>query len=318
MPTARVNGLSLFYEEAGQGTPLVFVHEFAGEARSWHLQVRFFARRYRTIAYNARGYPPSDVPEDPKAYSQDQAVDDIRGLLDALGIRKAHICGLSMGGYATLHFGLRYPERALSLVVAGAGYGSVPGDRERFRRDVEETARRFERDGMKAVAEFYTKSPTRVQFTDKDPAGWREFYDMFCAQSARGHALTMRGVQMTRPSVYELEAGMEGMTVPTLIVTGDEDEPCLEPALFMKRKIRSSGLVVIPKAGHTVNLEDPEVFNRAILDFLTAVDAGRWPMRNPASHSASNMNSCTRNGTSKVSAEGVVSGAAAVHTTSLT
>ena len=287
MPTARVNGLSLFYEEAGQGTPLVFVHEFAGEARSWHLQVRFFARRYRTIAYNARGYPPSDVPEDPKAYSQDQAVDDIRGLLDALGIRKAHICGLSMGGYATLHFGLRYPERALSLVVAGAGYGSVPGDRERFRRDVEETARRFERDGMRAVAEFYTMGPTRVQFTDKDPAGWREFYDMFCAQSARGHAFTMRGVQMARPSVYELEAGMERMTVPTLIVTGDEDEPCLEPALFMKRRIRSSGLVVIPKAGHTVNLEDPEAFNRAVLDFLTAVDAGRWPMRNPASLSAS-------------------------------
>jgi pimeloyl-ACP methyl ester carboxylesterase len=287
MPTAQVNGVSLFYEEVGEGTPLVFVHEFAGEARSWHLQVRFFARRYRTIAYNARGYPPSDVPEDPKAYSQDQAADDIRGLLDALGIRKAHICGLSMGGYATLHFGLRYPERALSLVVAGAGYGSVPGEREKFRRDVEETARRFERDGMNAVAEFYTKGPTRVQFRDKDPAGWQEFYGMFCAQSAKGHALTMRGVQMSRPSVYELEAGMERMTVPTLIVTGDEDEPCLEPAIFMKRKIRSSGLVVMPKAGHTVNLEDPDAFNRAVLDFLTAVDSGRWPLRNPASVSAS-------------------------------
>jgi len=287
MPTARVNGVDLFYEEAGEGTPLVFVHEFAGEARSWHLQVRFFARRYRTIAYSARGYPPSDVPEDPKAYSQDQAADDIRGLLDALGIRKAHICGLSMGGYATLHFGLRYSERALSLVVAGAGYGSVPGEREKFRRDVDETARRFERDGMKAVAEFYTKGPTRVQFRDKDPAGWQEFYEMFCAQSAKGHALTMRGVQMSRPSVYELEAGMERMTVPTLIVTGDEDEPCLEPAIFMKRKIRSSGLVVMPKAGHTVNLEDPDAFNRAVLDFLTAVDAGRWPLRNPASLSAS-------------------------------
>jgi pimeloyl-ACP methyl ester carboxylesterase len=287
MPTAQVNGLSLFYEEVGEGPPLVFVHEFAGEARSWHLQVRFFARRYRTIACNARGYPPSDVPDDPTAYSQDQAADDIRGLLDALGIRKAHICGLSMGGYATLHFGLRYPERALSLVVAGAGYGSVAGEREKFRRDVEETARRFERDGMKAVAEFYTKGPTRVQFKDKDPAGWQEFYDMFCAQSAKGHALTMRGVQMSRPSVYELEAAMERMTVPTLIVTGDEDEPCLEPAIFMKRKIRSSGLVVMPKAGHTVNLEDPDAFNRAVLDFLTAVDAGRWPLRNPASVSAS-------------------------------
>jgi pimeloyl-ACP methyl ester carboxylesterase len=287
MPTAQVNGVSLFYEEVGEGTPLVFVHEFAGDARSWHLQVRFFARRYRTIAYNARGYPPSDVPEDPKAYSQDQAADDIRGLLDALGIRKAHICGLSMGGYATLHFGLRYPERALSLVVAGAGYGSVAGEREKFRRDVEETATRFERDGMKAVAEFYTKGPTRVQFMDKDPAGWQEFYDMFCAQSAKGHALTMRGVQMSRPSVYELEAGMERMTVPTLIMTGDEDEPCLEPGIFMKRKIPSSGLVVMPKAGHTINLEDPDAFNRAVLDFLTAVDAGRWPLRNPGSRSAS-------------------------------
>jgi pimeloyl-ACP methyl ester carboxylesterase len=208
-------------------------------------------------------------------------------MLDALGIQKAHICGLSMGGYATLHFGLRYPERALSLVVAGAGYGSVAGERERFRRDVEETARRFEQDGMKAVAEFYTKGPTRVQFSDKDPAGWQEFYDMFCRQSAKGHALTMRGVQMTRPSVYDLEAEMERLAVPTLIVTGDEDEPCLEPALFMKRKIRSAGLVVMPKAGHTVNLEDPEAFNRAVLDFLTAVDAGRWPLRNPGSVSAS-------------------------------
>jgi len=287
MPKARVNGVQLFYEETGRGTPLVFVHEFAGDAQSWHLQVRFFSRRYRTIAYNARGYPPSEVPDDPKAYSQAQAADDIRGLLDALEITKAHICGLSMGGYATLHFGLRYPERALSLVVAGAGYGSVPADQEKFRRDVDETARRFEREGMVAVAEFYTKGPTRVQLMDKDPRGWQEFYDQFVAQSAKGHALTMRGVQMTRPSIYELEAGMERLTVPTLIVTGDEDEPCLEPAIFMKRKIRSAGLVVIPKAGHTVNLEDPDLFNRAVLDFLTAVDAGRWPLRNPASVSAS-------------------------------
>jgi len=288
MPFAKVDdGVKLYYEEAGQGAPLIFVHEFAGDAKSWHLQVRCFARRYRTIVYNARGYPPSDVPEDRAAYSQDRAVDDIRGVLDHLGIAKAHVCGLSMGGYATLHFGLRFPDRALSLVVAGAGYGSVMADREKFRRDSEEVARRFETDGMAAVAAFYAKGPTRVQFLDKDPVGWKEFYEQFAAQSAKGHALTMRGVQMKRPSVYELEAGLEKLTVPTLIMTGDEDEPCLEPGLFMKRKIRSSGLVVLPKAGHTINLEDPEAFNRAVLDFLTAVDAGRWPLRNPASQSES-------------------------------
>ena len=287
MPHARVNGVNLFYEETGQGLPLIFVHEFAGDSASWHLQVRCFSRRYRTIAYNARGYPPSDVPEDPRAYSQDQAVDDIVGVLDHLGIAKAHVCGLSMGGYASLHFGLRYPQRALSITVAGAGYGSVPAERDKFRQDSGEVARRFEADGMAKVAEFYTKGPTRVQFMDKDPRGWKEFYDQFAAQSAEGHARTMRGVQMSRPSVYELEAGLETLEVPTLIVTGDEDDPCLEPGIFMKRKIRSSALVVLPRSGHTINLEEPEAFNRALLDFLTAVDAGRWPLRNPLSQTGS-------------------------------
>jgi pimeloyl-ACP methyl ester carboxylesterase len=287
MPHAPVNGVKLFYEETGQGLPLIFVHEFAGDYASWHLQVRFFARRYRTIVYNARGYPPSDVPEDPRAYSQDHAVDDIVGVLDHLGIAKAHVCGLSMGGYASLHFGLRYPQRALSITVAGAGYGSVAAERDRFRKDSEEVARRFEVDGMAKVAEFYTKGPTRVQFMDKDPHGWNEFYEQFAAQSARGHALTMRGVQMSRPSVYELEAGLERLEVPTLIVTGDEDDPCLEPGIFMKRKIRSAALVVLPRSGHTINLEEPEAFNRALLDFLTAVDAGRWPLRNPLSQTGS-------------------------------
>jgi pimeloyl-ACP methyl ester carboxylesterase len=288
MAKVRVDdGVSLYYEEVGQGTPLVFVHEFAGEAASWEPQVRFFARRYRTIAYNARGYPPSDVPGDVSAYSQDRAADDIRGVLDGLGITRAHVCGLSMGGYATLHFGLRHPSRALSLVVAGAGYGSVAAERERFRQDSALTARRLEEDGMKAVAEFYARGPTRVQFLDKDPQGWRAFYERLAAGSAVGHALTLRGVQMTRPSVFELGDRLQRLDVPTLIMTGDEDEPCLEPALFLKRMIPMAGLVVMPKAGHAINLEEPDLFNRAVLDFLTAVDAGRWPRRNPASQTGS-------------------------------
>jgi pimeloyl-ACP methyl ester carboxylesterase len=287
MPHASVDGVKLYYEETGTGVPLVFVHEFAGDCRSWHLQVRCFARRYRCIAFNARGYPPSDVPEDPGAYSQQRAVDDIKGVLDHLGIARAHICGLSMGGYATLIFGLCYPERALSLTVAGCGYGSVAADREAFRKDSELVARRFEADGMAKVADFYSRGPTRVQFIDKDPQGWQEFRDQLAAGSARGHALTLRGVQMTRPSVFELATRLERLDVPTLVVTGDEDEPCLEPAIFMKRKIPGAALVVMPKAGHTINLEDPEAFNRALLDFLTAVDTGRWTRRNPASLAAS-------------------------------
>jgi pimeloyl-ACP methyl ester carboxylesterase len=192
-----------------------------------------------------------------------------------------------MGGYATLHFGIRHPDRALSLVVAGCGYGSVAAERAQWKRDVEATAQRFLTEPMAVLADVYCQGPTRVQFRDKDPRGWQEFHDLFAAQSALGHGLTMRGVQLTRPSVYELERELEGLTVPTLIVTGDEDEPCLEPGIFLKRKIRSAGLVVMPKSGHTINLEEPEAFNRAVLDFLTAVEAGRWGLRNPSSQTGS-------------------------------
>src|SRR2546430_660326 len=247
--------------------------------------------RYQIVgsdeAEPARGYPPSYVPTEPKAYSQDQAADDIRGLLDALRLTKAHVCGLSMGGYATLHFGLRYPERALSLVVAGAGYGSVPGDRAKFHADAELTARRFEADGMPKTADLYAKGPTRVQFMDKDPLGWREFHRQLAEGSALGHALTLRGVQQTRPSIFDLGAALEKLEVPTLIMAGDEDDPCLEPAIFMKRKIPTAAPVVSPKTGLTDNLEEPEAFNRAVLDFLTAVDAGKWTRRNPASQTGS-------------------------------
>jgi pimeloyl-ACP methyl ester carboxylesterase len=275
--------VSLYYEEVGEGRPIVFVHEFAGDCRSWRPQVQFFARRYRTVAFNARGYPPSSVPDDVAAYSQDLAADDIKGVMDHLRIDKAHVVGLSMGGFATLHFGLRHPERAFSLVVAGAGYGSVRADREKFRQDAELTAQKIEQDGMGRSADFYAKGPTRVQFIDKDPVGWKEFYEQLAAGSTQGHAMTLRGVQMTRPSILDLGDRLEKLDVPTLIMTGDEDEPCLEPAIFMKRKIPTSGLVVMPKAGHTINLEDPDLFNRTVLDFLTAVDAGRWTRRNPLS-----------------------------------
>lgn len=286
MPTAPVNGVNLYFEDTGSGTPIVFVHEFAGDYRSWEPQVRHFSRTYRCVTYNARGYPPSDVPEQVAAYSQDIAVDDLRGVLDHLGLEQAHVVGFSMGGFAALIFGIRHPARCRSLVIAGCGYGS-DADRSKWEQDVEAVARRFEEDGMARTADFYARGPTRVQFQDKDPRGWQAFYDQFAAASAPGHALTMRGVQRLRPSVPQLADGMRGLTVPTLVVTGDEDEPCLEPGLFMKRTIHSSALVVMPRCGHTVNLEDPEAFNAHLAGFFAQVDAGRWTLRNPASLSAS-------------------------------
>src|SRR5262247_1582245 len=135
MPMAPVNGIKLYYEVTGSGYPLLFAHEFAGDYRSWEPQVRHFARRYQVITYNARGYPPSDVPEEVNAYSQEQAADDIVELLRHLDIPQAHLVGLSMGGYAVLHVGLSHPSVARSMIVAGCGYGSVPGDREKFQQD---------------------------------------------------------------------------------------------------------------------------------------------------------------------------------------
>jgi len=274
MPVARVNGVELYYEAAGEGTPLVFSHEFAGSLESWEPQLDFFARRYRCIAYNHRGYPPSTVPDDPAAYSEEQLVDDLRSLLDALGIARAHICGLSMGGAVALKFAIAHPDRCLGVVVAGAGGGS--GSREQWQRDALHTIETFERQGTEAVAEFYTRGPARVQYLRKDPRGWQRFYDLFRGHSAKGSALTMRGVQLKRRTIFEVEEELRGIQPPICIMVGDEDETCLEPALLMKRRIPNAGLWILPKSGHAINLEEPGLFNAAVLDFLSAVEQGRW------------------------------------------
>jgi pimeloyl-ACP methyl ester carboxylesterase len=275
------DNVNLFYEETGSGTPVVFVHEFAGDCRSWEPQVRAFARRYRCIAFNARGWTPSEVPQDVTAYSQARARDDIRSVLDGLGIDKAHICGLSMGGFATLHFGLTYPERALSLVAAGVGYGAEKSEREKFRSEATVIAARLEKEGMAAFAEAYAYGPTRVQFENKDPRGFAEFKRQLAEHSARGAANTQLGVQRERPSIFDLEPQLRALQVPTLILNGDEDWPCLLPGVFMKRVIPSAALQLIPNSGHAINIEEPDAFNAAVAAFWAQVDAGRWPMRDP-------------------------------------
>jgi pimeloyl-ACP methyl ester carboxylesterase len=245
------------------------------------LQMRYFGQRYRCIAYNARGYPPSDVPDDGERYSQERARDDIRSVLDALKIDKAHIVGLSMGGFATLHFGFTYPERARSLVVAGCGYGATPDKRGQFAAEAEAAAANFEKLTMAKAGEGYALGPTRVQFQNKDPRGWREFADQLAGNSTEGAARTMRGVQKRRPSLFDLVEQMKTISVPTLIMTGDEDWPCLEPAILMKRTIPTAALVVMPNAGHTINLEEPAAFNQHISDFFHTVDVGAWRKRDP-------------------------------------
>jgi pimeloyl-ACP methyl ester carboxylesterase len=282
MPYATADdGVSLWYDETGAGFPVLFIHEFAGDHRSWEPQVRHFSRDYRCVRYNARGYPPSDVPTDPARYSQDRAVADAVAVLDQLDIERAHVVGLSMGGFCTLHLGLRHPERTASLVVAGCGYGAQPETQAAFRAECEALAVAFETDGSASVAQWYALGPARVQFQNKNPRGWAEFASALAEHSPVGSALTTRGVQKSRPSLYDLGDQLAALTVPTLLIAGDEDERCLEPALMLKRAIPTAGLVMLPKTGHTCNLEEPDLFNRTVRDFLTAAEHEAWGERDP-------------------------------------
>jgi pimeloyl-ACP methyl ester carboxylesterase len=280
MPTLSTDdGVKLYYEETGSGVPIVFVHEFAGDYRTWEPQVRHFSRRYRCIAYNARGYPPSDVPADVERYSQQRACDDIRSVLDGLGIQRAHVVGNSMGGFASLHFGIAHSDRALSCVVAGCGYGAHPAQYAQFQAQSRALAKTMIEEGMAKVAATYGHGPARLQLQAKDPRGFAEFIRNFSEHSAQGSANTMLGYQARRPSLYDLTADMARIEAPVLIVAGDEDDPTLEPSLLMKRTIPGAALAVLPGSGHMTNLEEPALFNRLLEDFFRQVESGRWTKR---------------------------------------
>ena len=289
MPYAPSNGARLYYEEVGRGTPIVFVHEFADDLYSWEAQMRFFSRRYRCIAFNARGYPPSDVPRAVSKYSQAIATDDIASVMRHLKIRKAHVIGCSMGGYAVVHFGLRYARMAHSLTAIGVGYGSDPDKRSQFLRDTEIMARRFDELGTQEAVKPYQVGPARVQFQNKDPRGFAHFCAEFARHSALGSANTLRGVQAKRPTIYSLERGLAKLKVPLHMMTGDEDNNCLEPGIFIKRVCPSAWLTVVPATGHGVNLEEPDLFNSLIAEFLAQVESGRWRQRDPRSLNKSTM-----------------------------
>jgi len=289
MPYADSDGVKLYYEETGRGTPIVFVHEFSGDLRSWEPQMRYFGRRYRCVAFNARGYPPSEVPAKVSMYTHRQAADDLLNLLRRLGIARAHVIGCSMGAYTTLQFGLRCPRRALSLTVIGAGAGSDPATHKQFLKASAATAKRFEEGGLAAALRPYRSAGNRIQLGNKDPRAFREFFRRFLEHSALGHANTVRGVQMRRPPILGMAGSLARLTVPTHVVVGDEDETSLDTGVFLKRVCPAARLTIAPATGHLVNNEEPELFNRIADEFLGLVDSGRWRPRDPRSLNPSTM-----------------------------
>lgn len=274
--TTTDDGVALHWAETGSGPPLLLIHEFGGDSRSWRPQLAHFARRHRCLTFDARGYPPSDVPTDPGAYSQARAVADAVAVLDAAGVDRAHVIGNSMGGFCALHLGLHHPDRARSLVVAGCGYGAHPDRADAFRAESLALAALYETEGAAATARSYGASPARLLLRVKDPAGYAEHLTIMAEHDARGAALTMRGVQAARPSLYDLRDRLTAMPVPTLIVAGDADDGALDASLMLRRTLPSAGLAVLARSGHLTNLEEPALFNQLVEQFHAQVQAGRW------------------------------------------
>jgi pimeloyl-ACP methyl ester carboxylesterase len=279
MPYVDADGARLYYEEAGRGTPVVFAHEFSGDLWSWEKQIQHFSRRYRCIAFNARGYPPSEVPKALSAYSHRHAVDDIAAVMRALGVRKAHIMGCSMGSRSTLDFGLDYPRMAISLTMIGIGSGADPRNRAAFARATEARARDYEEGGLAEVLKKLRNAPNRIQLRQKNPRAFDDFCRRFLQHSAQGCANITRRVQGRRPSLFNMERALRAMKVPAHVVVGDEDPTAIEAGLFMKRVSPAVRLTVVPASGHLVNLEEPDLLHRITEDFYALVDSGQWRAR---------------------------------------
>jgi len=276
MPYVDAAGVKLYVEETGHGYPIIFVHELGSDLRIWDAQVRHFSRGFRCIAYNARGYPPSDVPEDAGLYGWEAAVDDIDAVMRGLGLDRAHIVGTSMGAYAALQFGLRYPKKASGIVAAAAGSGCSPSQRDAWLKQTQILARSFIDRGMNVMAEKIAHSPTRIQLKYKDPTSWCDFAERLRQLSVQGLSRTMLRYQMLRPSLHDLRERFARMTTPVLLAVGDEDAPCLDTNLMLKSVIPGAGLWICPNTGHTINLEEPAAFNAQVEGFLSDVELGRW------------------------------------------
>ena len=276
MPYIQADGAQLYYEEAGMGTPIVFVHEFSGDLYSWEKQIQHFSRRYRCIAFNARGYPPSEVPKQLSHYSHRHAVDDIAAVMRALKIKKAHIVGCSMGSRSTLDFGLDYPRMAMSLTMIGVGSGADPRNREAFAKASEARAREYEEAGLAVVLKKLQVAPNRIRLKTKNPRAWEDFCRRFMDHSAQGCANITRRVQGRRPSLYGMGKALAAMRVPAHVIVGDEDPAAVDSGIFMKRVSPAVRLSVVAATGHLVNLEEPDLLHVLTEDFFALVESGRW------------------------------------------
>ena len=276
MPYIQSDGASLYFEAAGTGTPIIFAHEFSGDLWSWEKQIQHFSRHYHCIAFNARGYPPSEAPVSPSRYSHKKAVDDVAVVMRHLKVSKAHIVGCSMGSRTTLDFGLRYPRMAMSLTMIGIGSGGDPRNAEAFKLAAESRAQSYEEGGLTEVLKGLCKADNRIQLKRKNPRAFEDFCRRFMNHSEQGCAHVTRQVMARRASLFSMEKALRAMKTPAHVVVGDEDPGAINSGLFMKQVCPAVRLSVVPATGHLVNLEEPDLLHSMTEDFFALVESKKW------------------------------------------
>jgi pimeloyl-ACP methyl ester carboxylesterase len=268
MPLVELEHIRLYYEEHGRGPALVLAHGHACGVRSWDPQLRGLTDQYRMIVYDARGHGLSDAPRELSAYSQQHMVDDLCGLMDHLGLRTAAVGGLSMGGNVALNFALAHPDRVSALILADTGAGS--DNTARMLTRSLQGADVLESGGIEAYVDWAMSHPAFARFASRGPEQERFIRSCLMTNRAHGLALSTRGVQAQRPSIYVLEAQLRGLEMPVLLIVGEHDQACVPVHAFMGRTIPKATHHVLPGAGHLTNLETPEAFNRLVAEFLDA------------------------------------------------
>ena len=269
MPEAAASdGTQLWFETTGVGPALLLAHELGSDARQWREQVETLSDRFRCIVPNARGYPPSAVPDSDEAYLWDRFASDIGAVLDAAGERRAVVMGWSMGAYAALQFARLHPERVRGLVLVGIGSGSPSGDMAPWRLQMRDLAEAWLEDPRRA-ARMLAEAPNRQALRRLNPAAFEAWLADLEGHSPQGMARTCRNYQGRRPSLTEFEGELARLEVPTLIVCGQEDGPCVETSRWLAGILPRARLWEPEGCGHCPNLEAPEMFNAEVGAFLS-------------------------------------------------
>jgi pimeloyl-ACP methyl ester carboxylesterase len=254
MPKINRDGVDIYYEIHGSGPPLLLTHGYSSTSEMWHGQIEALSRHHKLVLWDMRGHGRSDYPDDSLAYSEASTVADMAALLDQVGAKNAIVGGLSLGGYMSLAFCRAHPDRVRALLIIDTGPGfKKDGAREAWNKRALDTGDRFEREGLGVLK---SASRERSGASHRDASG--------LARAARG-MLTQRDARVIE--------SLPDIKVPSLVVVGADDAPFLAASDYMAAKIPRAAKVVIPAAGHAVNIDQPQAFIEAVLPFLDSLDA---------------------------------------------